>query len=139
MLIDIDDGSDVAPLLGSTPYEMAVATPVTEPLPATSPDDLYMVCTGGTTGRPKAVLWRQADIYVSAMAGAEGSTAESIAAGTAAPDAGLVRDPTAHARAAQWTSFCGLHSGAPVLLHDDSQPFDATTILGLANESGCTS
>ena len=40
-----------------------------------------MVCTGGTTGRPKAVLWRQGDIYVSAMAGAEGATAESIAAG----------------------------------------------------------
>ena len=29
-----------------------------------SPDDLYLVCTGGTTGRPKGVLWRQADIYV---------------------------------------------------------------------------
>ena len=27
--------------------------------PTPSPDDLYMVCTGGTTGRPKAVLWRQ--------------------------------------------------------------------------------
>ena len=32
-----------------------------------SPDDLLMICTGGTTGRPKGVLWRQADIYVSSM------------------------------------------------------------------------
>jgi fatty-acyl-CoA synthase len=28
----------------------------------TSPDDLCIVCTGGTTGFPKAVLWRQADL-----------------------------------------------------------------------------
>ena len=33
-------------------------------LPTPSPDDLYLVCTGGTTGRPKGVLWRQADVYV---------------------------------------------------------------------------
>ena len=29
---------------------------------AGSPDDLIMFCTGGTTGRPKGVLWRQSDI-----------------------------------------------------------------------------
>ena len=82
-----------------------------------SPDDLYLVCTGGTTGRPKAVLWRQADIYVSAMAGAEGATAESIAARRdrrrwrpwyAAP-------PLMHA-AAQWTAFSRPpHGGTTVL------------------------
>ena len=34
--------------------------------------------------------------------------------------------------AAQWTAFCALHMGATVLLHDDSQPFDAATVLALA-------
>ena len=29
-----------------------------------SPDDLYMLYTGGTTGMPKGVLWRQADIFL---------------------------------------------------------------------------
>ena len=37
--------------------------------PTPSPDDLYIACTGGTTGRPKAVLWRQADIFVAGMGG----------------------------------------------------------------------
>ena len=87
VLVDVDDGSGVDPLPGSTTFEDAVATPVEGPLPVPSPDDLYLVCTGGTTGRPKAVLWRQADIYVSAMAGAEGATAESITSAVA-PDGG---------------------------------------------------
>ena len=34
-----------------------------------SPDDLYILYTGGTTGMPKGVLWRQADIYVGALGG----------------------------------------------------------------------
>ena len=34
-----------------------------------SPDDLYILYTGGTTGMPKGVLWRQADIFVGAMGG----------------------------------------------------------------------
>jgi acyl-CoA synthetase (AMP-forming)/AMP-acid ligase II len=133
VLLDVDDGSGTDPLPGSTPYEEAVATPVTEPLPEPSPDDLYMVCTGGTTGRPKAVLWRQADIYVAAMAGSEDATAESIAAGAKAWAAGpwYAVPPLMHA-AAQWTAFCGLHCGATVLLHDDSQPFDPAVILGNA-------
>jgi len=35
-----------------------------------SPDDLYVLYTGGTTGRPKGVLWRQEDIFYGALAGA---------------------------------------------------------------------
>ena len=85
-------------------------------MPVTSPDDLYLVCTGGTTGRPKAVVWRQADIYVSAMAGTEGATTESIAAGTFAGAGGAWYPvpPLMHA-AAQWTAFSGLHQGATVV------------------------
>ena len=30
-----------------------------------------MYCTGGTTGRPKGVLWRQSDTYVSSTKGAD--------------------------------------------------------------------
>ena len=85
-----------------------------------------MVCTGGTTGRPKAVLWRQADLYLAGMAGTErghrrvdrgrGST-NGMGAWYAAP-------PLMHA-AAQWTAFSGMHMGATVVLHDDSGPFDA--------------
>jgi acyl-CoA synthetase (AMP-forming)/AMP-acid ligase II len=34
-----------------------------------SPDDLYGLWTGGTTGMPKGVMWRQEDIYLSAIGG----------------------------------------------------------------------
>jgi acyl-CoA synthetase (AMP-forming)/AMP-acid ligase II len=135
VLIDVDDGSGTEPLPGSTPFEDAVRTPVTEPLPATSPDDLYLVCTGGTTGRPKAVLWRQADIYVSALAGVEGATTESIAeaatSGTGTGGPWYPVAPLMHA-AAQWTAFSGLNQGATVVVHEDTGSFDPAAVLGLA-------
>ena len=34
-----------------------------------SPDDHYGLWTGGTTGMPKGVMWRQEDIYLSAIGG----------------------------------------------------------------------
>lgn len=132
VLVDVDDGSAVDPLPGSTAFDAAAATPVTDPLPAPSPDDLYVVCTGGTTGRPKAVLWRQADIFCSAMSGPEGATAASIAEAAVANTRGpwFALPPLMHA-AAQWTAYSGLHGGAAVLLHDDSGPFDACHVLEL--------
>src|SRR5262249_8269140 len=113
-------------------FEEAARRAVADRLPVPSPDDLYLVCTGGTTGRPKAVLWRQADIYVSAMAGSESATAESVAAAAAANTGGpwCAGPPMMHA-AAQWTAFSGLHMGATVLLHDDAGSFDAGQVLEL--------
>jgi 3-oxocholest-4-en-26-oate---CoA ligase len=134
VLVDVDDGSGVVPLPGSTTFEDVACTPVTGPLPEPSPDDLYVVCTGGTTGRPKAVLWRQADAYVSAMSGSEGATAESIAAAAAGPNElspWYAVPPLMHA-ASQWTAFAGLHSGGTVVLHDDSGSFDPRVILETA-------
>ena len=37
-----------------------------------------MYCTGGTTGRPKGVLWRQSDSYVASMVGADHGSATEI-------------------------------------------------------------
>ena len=37
-----------------------------------------MICTGGTTGRPKGVLWRQSDMYVSSMVGADHESVTEI-------------------------------------------------------------
>lgn len=37
-----------------------------------------MICTGGTTGRPKGVMWRQADTYVISMNGADHESATEI-------------------------------------------------------------
>jgi acyl-CoA synthetase (AMP-forming)/AMP-acid ligase II len=138
VLLHVDDGSGVAPLPGSTPYEEAIAGTEIRELPVSSPDDLYLVCTGGTTGRPKGVLWRQADAYVSAMAGREGVTRDDIAAiATQGGGVWFTAAPMMHA-AAQWTVFSGLHNGGSVVMHDDSQPFDARTILETAQREKVT-
>lgn len=132
-LLEVDDGSDAASLPGSTPYEEAIAaTTGTADLPEPSPDDLYMVCTGGTTGVPKGVLWRQHDVYVAGMNGADANTPESIAE-AARNGAGIyfAAPPMMHG-AAQWTAFSGILNGGTAVLHDDARRFDARTILTIA-------
>ena len=43
-----------------------------------TPDDLYILYTGGTTGMPKGVLWRQHDIFRAAMGGRTYGTWELV-------------------------------------------------------------
>ena len=130
VLVDVDDGSGVPPLPGSTGFEDAAGkSSAASGLPVPSPDDLYLVCTGGTTGSPKGVLWRQADIFVAAMGGTEDASRESLRAkAIAGGGIWFAAPPLMHA-AAQWTVFAGIHSGATIVLHDDRAPFDARTIL----------
>jgi len=131
LVIEVDDRAEGPGVPGRVPYEEAVSRSSGE-LPVPSPDDLYLVCTGGTTGMPKAVLWRQADVYISAMGGGDGTTGETIAK-TAATGLGtwFAPPPLMHA-AAQWTVFAGLLGGATVVLHDDRERFDADTIVETA-------
>jgi 3-oxocholest-4-en-26-oate---CoA ligase len=70
-LVAIEDGSDGdAGGLATTAYEdaLAAARPGRDFGPR-SPDDIYVLYTGGTTGMPKGVLWRQEDIFFAAMGG----------------------------------------------------------------------
>ena len=60
--LHVEDGSTPCPSW-ATPFSDAIATSPT-PLPASSPDDLVMLYTGGTTGMPKGVMWRQDDLFV---------------------------------------------------------------------------
>jgi acyl-CoA synthetase (AMP-forming)/AMP-acid ligase II len=71
-LLAIEDqrGVDVAPL-GATAFDDAVAaaSPKRDFGPR-SPDDLYVIYTGGTTGMPKGVMWRHEDAFFSCLMGA---------------------------------------------------------------------
>jgi fatty-acyl-CoA synthase len=78
LLISVDDGSPVPKLPDAVVLDDALARGDTDQQVTPSPDDVLMVCTGGTTGRPKAMLWRQSDIYVSSMAGADHDSVHEI-------------------------------------------------------------
>jgi acyl-CoA synthetase (AMP-forming)/AMP-acid ligase II len=124
-LIQVGDG----PLLeGALAYEDAIAGAAPTPPPVErSPDDLYILCTGGTTGMPKGVLWRQADIYVGAMGGrdpgtrAEFESSEQIAenARTNGGQKILPAPPFMHG-AGHWLSFNAFNSGNTVVIQDET-------------------
>jgi 3-oxocholest-4-en-26-oate---CoA ligase len=62
----VDDGSGPCPPW-AVPYEEAAApaTPRPQPRWERDGDDLILLYTGGTTGLPKGVMWRQDDLMVS--------------------------------------------------------------------------
>ena len=66
----VDDGSGPCPEWAA-PYETAAAShPERVAAPwGRSGDDLYLLYTGGTTGMPKGVMWRQDDLFCRLNAG----------------------------------------------------------------------
>jgi fatty-acyl-CoA synthase len=68
----VEDGTDGPTPPGAVSYEDALATssPARD-FEARSGDDRYIAYTGGTTGLPKGVLWRQEDIFFAGMGGGD--------------------------------------------------------------------
>jgi 3-oxocholest-4-en-26-oate---CoA ligase len=71
-LLVVADDSDETPPQGAVDYESALQIqPTGRSFSARSSDDIYVTCTGGTTGRPKAVLWRHEDLVFAAFNGGD--------------------------------------------------------------------
>ncbi len=132
LLISVDDDSGASELAGSVTLDDALAQGGTDREVAASPDDLLMICTGGTTGRPKGVLWRQSDIYVSSMVGDDHACAAEIhrKVQSAGPP-WFALSPLMHA-AGLWTAFSAILSGQTVILYDTRNPFDPRRVLETA-------
>ncbi|MFA1701747.1 acyl-CoA synthetase [Mycobacterium intracellulare] len=133
LLIAVDDGSEAPHLPGAVSLEDALTQGDTDQRVVGSPDDLLMICTGGTTGRPKGVLWRQSDIYVSSMAGADHACAEEIhdKVRGAAGAPWFAVSPLMHA-AGMWTAFSAIMAGTPVVMYDTGKKLDPRTVLETA-------
>ncbi len=132
----IEDGSG-ADLTGldAVDYERALAdsSPARDFAPR-SADDLYILYTGGTTGMPKGVMWRQEDIFFGAFGG--GGLASPItkpeeiaerarAGGLRCLPACPFMHGTAH-----WMAFLTLYAGAAVVISPD-RSLDATRVWEL--------
>ncbi|MBW2162553.1 MAG: AMP-binding protein, partial [Deltaproteobacteria bacterium] len=68
---------DKSSIPNSASYEATAETDRPAPDVERSPDDLLFVYTGGTTGMPKGVMWRQADIFTRFGGGGIGATPET--------------------------------------------------------------
>jgi 3-oxocholest-4-en-26-oate---CoA ligase len=125
LLVSVEDRSEVPELPGAVSLDDALAQGDNDRRVTASPDDLLMICTGGTTGRPKGVLWRQSDIYVSSMVGADHASAQEIheKVRSAAGQPWFAVSPLMHA-AGMWTAFAAIMAGTPVVLYDTSRKLD---------------
>ncbi len=118
--IHVDDGTTPCPAW-ALPFDAAAA-----PEPATvrapwmrSGDDLVLIYTGGTTGRPRGVMWRQHDLFV----------ASNVSGDPAEADHSQVR-----ARLAGSSASAGFPVGFPVglpaapLMHGTAFVFAGTVL-----------
>jgi len=110
-------GRGEALLPGALDYEAALAAAKPDAPQGLSPDDLYILYTGGTTGMPKGVLWRQEDIFRAAMAGPTppNTVEEAVARAKAGGVRSLPAPPFMHG-AAHWVAFNIFSVGGAVVV-----------------------
>ncbi len=127
LLIQVADHSQNPLLPGAVDFESILTTPAPAAgMPTPSGDDLYILYTGGTTGMPKGVLWRQHDIFLSSMGGRPFGSDTALAsydelAEKARASAGamalLMIPPFMHG-AAQWAAFNAVTLGGKLAIPD---------------------
>jgi acyl-CoA synthetase (AMP-forming)/AMP-acid ligase II len=121
---------------------LASNTNTRDGFPVRSADDLYIIYTGGTTGMPKGVMWRQEDIFFAGMGGADPvgtpvSSPEEVAE-RALTRGQLVMFPVAPLMhgAAQLGTWIGFLMASKVVL---VRKFDAIDVIETAKREGANS
>ncbi|OQQ14443.1 acyl-CoA synthetase [Streptomyces sp. M41(2017)] len=118
----------------STPdvVEFAAAAAAGSPdrgFPARSADDQFIIYTGGTTGMPKGVMWRQEDLFFAGLGGGAPTgepvaRPEELAERVAAGGAGITFFPTPPLMhgTSTLTAFIAFNFGQRVVIHRKFAP-----------------
>ena len=136
LLLQVPDDSGEALLDGALDYETALAdADPAGPGRVGTPDDLYILYTGGTTGMPKGVLWRQHDIFMAAMGGRKIGSWEIVESYDALKNNAingmalkvLLLPPLMHG-AAQWASYMMICEGATLVTVSNPRSLDPVDV-----------
>ncbi len=146
-LIGIDDGSDHDYPVGTTDYEEALhQSSPDRPDVEWLADDLYILYTGGTTGNPKGVLWRQSDFLATALGvnsgpGAAPDCLDSdllVSTATRRTLLALPAPPLMHG-AAHWNALSCWINGGTVVIQNITDRLDPADVLDTCERHRVTS
>ncbi|MCU1504920.1 MAG: fatty-acid--CoA ligase, partial [Ilumatobacteraceae bacterium] len=131
VIVQVPDESGNGLLPGAVWYEdaLAAASPA-KPTVTWDPDDLYILYTGGTTGMPKGVLWRNGDANVECFGGSRATSLDGVVAEATGTLRALVSPPFMHG-AGHWVSFRTWNTGGTVFIQSHPERLDGADIWGL--------
>ena len=137
LLLQVADESGHPLLPGAVEYEAALAAADPVAPEGLSPDDLYILYTGGTTGMPKGVLWRQGDFMAAAL-GIASTTDELVAAARPSKLRTLPAAPFMHG-AAHWNALSTWSSGGTVVVQQHPERLDPHDVLATVERERASS
>lgn len=124
-LVRVGTPPDGAPQLAAVPFVQAESAASPERgFEARSADDQFIIYTGGTTGMPKGVMWRQEDLFFSGLGGGAPTgepvgAPEELAERVAAGGEGITffpAPPLMHGTSTL-TAFIGFNFGQRIVIH----------------------